>query len=330
MRNELKIGIIVLVAIALFIFGFNFLKGVNVLKNETKIYAVFDYNDGLLEASPLLVNGYKIGQINKLQLIQRDTSFKILATFILSEKISIPKNSIARLISQDLLGTKAVAIEMGNAKEFVTNGDTLKTAFQENLTNAVRAELQPLKEKISGLVGSMDSVVQIVNEIMNRDVRKNLIESFSSIKNAVIALEQSTGKINMLMDEQQGSIASIISRINSITKNISDNNDKIAGIIENFEVISDSIARSNIKQTIESTNKALSQANLLLDEITKGQGTAGKLINDPSLYNNLNKSAQDLDMLLKDLRYNPERYLHFSVLGRKTPLKPIPTDSTSK
>ena len=193
--------------------------------------------------------------------------------------------------------------------------------------SAVRAELQPLKEKISGLVGSMDSVVQIVNEIMNRDVRKNLIESFSSIKNAVISLEQSTGKINMIMDEQQGSITAIISRINSITKNINDNNSKIAGIIENFETISDSIARSNIKQTIESTNLALSQANVLLDEITKGQGTAGKLIHDPSLYNNLNKSAQDLDMLLKDLRYNPERYLHFSVLGRKTPLKPIPNDS---
>ena len=161
----------------------------------------------------------------------------------------------------------------------------------------------------------------------NRDVRKNLIESFSSIKNAVISLEQSTGKINMIMDEQQGSITAIISRINSITKNINDNNSKIAGIIENFETISDSIARSNIKQTIESTNLALSQANVLLDEITKGQGTAGKLIHDPSLYNNLNKSAQDLDMLLKDLRYNPERYLHFSVLGRKTPLKPIPNDS---
>lgn len=329
MKNELKIGIIVAVAIGLFIYGFNFLKGVNVLKNETKIYAVFKYNDGLLEASPLLLNGFKIGQINKLQLIRRDTSYEILATFILTEKISIPKNSIARLISQDLLGTKAVSIEIGNSSTPINNGDTLTTAYQENLTNAVRAELQPLKEKISGLVGSMDSVVQIVNEIMNRDVRKNLIESFSSIKNAVIALEQSTGKINTLMDEQQGAIASIIMRINSITKNISDNNDKISGIIENFEAITDSVARSNIKQTIESTNRALSQANVLLDEITKGQGTAGKLIKDPSLYNNLNQSAKDLDMLLKDLRYNPERYLHFSVLGRKTPLKPIPNDTTN-
>jgi phospholipid/cholesterol/gamma-HCH transport system substrate-binding protein len=329
MKNELKIGIIVAVAIGLFIYGFNFLKGVNVLKNETKIYAVFKYNDGLLEASPLLLNGFKIGQINKLQLIRRDTSYEILATFILTEKISIPKNSIARLISQDLLGTKAVSIEIGNSSTPINNGDTLTTAYQENLTNAVRAELQPLKEKISGLVGSMDSVVQIVNEIMNRDVRKNLIESFSSIKNAVIALEQSTGKINTLMDEQQGAIASIIMRINSITKNISDNNDKISGIIENFEAITDSVARSNIKQTIESTNRALSQANVLLDEITKGQGTAGKLIKDPALYNNLNQSAKDLDMLLKDLRYNPERYLHFSVLGRKTPLKPIPNDTTN-
>ena len=327
MRKEFKVGILVLVSIGLFFYGFNMLKGIDIFKKQTRLYAVFEKNDGLIEASPLLINGFKIGQINRLDLIRRDTAYQVMVTFLLNENVTIPNNSIARLISMDLLGTKAVSIEPGNSKALIKDGDTLRTAFQENLSSAVRAELQPLKEKISGLVGSMDSVVMVVNEVMNREVRRNLIESFTSIKNAVVALEQSTVRVNSLIGEEQGTIVAILTKINSITKNISDNNEKITRIIDNFEAISDTVARSNVRQTVENTNKALTQANLLLDEIAKGEGTVGRLIKDPTLYSNLNKSAVDLDMLLKDLRYNPERYLHFSVFGRKTKLKPIPGDT---
>ncbi|MFN5181530.1 MAG: MlaD family protein [Bacteroidota bacterium] len=327
MKKELKVGILVLVAAGLFFYGFNLLKGIDIFKKQVKLYAVFDKNDGLIEASPLLINGYKIGQVNKLELMRKDTSYQVLVTFLLNENVTIPKNSLARLVSMDLLGTKAVSIELGNSSTLIKEGDTLRTAFQENLTSAVRAELQPLKEKITGLVGSMDSVVTVVNEVMNHEVRRNLVESFTSIKNAVVALEQSTTRVNSLIGEEQGTIVAILAKINSITKNISDNNEKITKIIDNFEAISDTVARSNIKETIDNTNKALTQANLLLDEIAKGESTVGKLVKDPTLYNNLNKSAIDLDLLLKDLRYNPERYLHFSVFGRKTKLKPIPGDT---
>jgi phospholipid/cholesterol/gamma-HCH transport system substrate-binding protein len=325
-KKEFKVGLVVLISVALFVYGFNFLKGINVFKKETKIYALFEKNDGLMEASPLLISGYKVGQINKLDLLRKDTSYQVLVTFILNEDISIPKNSVARLISQDILGTKAVSIELGNGADVVKNGDTLHTAYQETLEQGVRRELQPLKEKIGGLVSSMDSVVTIVNEIMNRDVRNNLISSFESIKNAVIALDHSTHKIDTLITQNQGKIVSILNKINSITENISNNNEEITHIIQNFHNISDSLAQSNIRQTIENTNKALSQANQLLDQIAKGDGTLGKLMKNDSLYNNLNRSAQDLDMLMKDLRYNPERYLHFSVFGKKSKPRPIPTN----
>lgn len=330
MRKELKVGLLIIVAVGLLFYGYNILKGIDIFKKQTKLYAVFEKNEGLIEASPLLINGFKIGQINRLDLISRDTNYQVLVTFILNENVTIPKNSIARLISMDLLGTKAVAVEPGNSKTLIKDGDTLRTAYQENLSTAVRAELQPLKDKITGLVGSMDSIVTVVNEVMNREVRRNLIESFTSIKNAVVALEQSTTRVNSLIGEEQGTIVAILAKINSITKNLSDNNEKISRIIDNFEAISDTIAQTNIRQTIENTNKALTQANLLLDEVSKGESTIGKLMKDPTLYNNLNKSAVDLDMLLKDLRYNPERYLHFSVFGRKTKLKPIPGDTAKK
>ena len=82
--------------------------------------------------------------------------------------------------------------------------------------------------------------------------------------------------------------------------------------------------REALKNTIENTNHALMQANIILDKINRGEGSAGKLLKNDSLYLNLNKSAQDLDKLMKDIRINPDRYLHFSVFGKKN--KPIALD----
>lgn len=323
-NKELKIGLVVITALGLLIFGFNFLKGIDIFKKEIKIYALYSKNDGLMEASPLLISGYKVGQINKLDLIKSDTGYHVLVTFILNENISIPKNSIARLVSQDFLGTKAVSIEMGNDINYLLEGDTLETAVEEGMKEMVNKTIQPLKIKIDGLIGNLDSVVTIVNQIMNTNVRNGLIESFESIRNAVIALNHSSRNIDTLITMQQGRISDIITKINAIAENINNNDEKISNVIRNFSNISDSLAKSNIKNTIENTNHALMQANIILDKINRGEGSAGKLLKNDSLYLNLNKSAQDLDKLMKDIRINPDRYLHFSVFGKKN--KPIALD----
>ena len=323
-NKELKIGLVVITALGLLIFGFNFLKGIDIFKKEIKIYALYPKNDGLMEASPLLISGYKVGQINKLDLIKSDSGYHVLVTFILNENISIPKNSIARLVSQDLLGTKAVSIEMGNDINYLLEGDTLETAVEEGMKEMVNKTIQPLKLKIDGLIGNLDSVVTIVNQIMNTNVRNGLIESFESIRNAVIALNHSSRNIDTLITMQQGRISDIITKINAIAENINNNDEKISNVIRNFSNISDSLAKSNIKNTIENTNHALMQANIILDKINRGEGSAGKLLKNDSLYLNLNKSAQDLDKLMKDIRINPDRYLHFSVFGKKN--KPIALD----
>jgi phospholipid/cholesterol/gamma-HCH transport system substrate-binding protein len=124
------------------------------------------------------------------------------------------------------------------------------------------------------------------------------------------------------MSSEQRAIAAIIQKTNSIVTNIEKNNDKLSNVINNFSNISDSLAKANIKKTIEETNIALADANKILAQVNSGQGTIGKLIKNDSLYNNLNKSSEDLDKLLKDLRINPERYVHISVFGKKDRNKP--------
>lgn len=320
--KELKVGIVVAIAIALFIYGFNFLKGADIFNNQTRIYAVYPKIDGLIEANPLMVNGYKVGQVQKISLLRRDTSYQVLVTFLLSEDVQIPKGSVAKIISSDILGTKAVSVEFSKSTEMAVDGDTLQSAAEEDLKSSVNKQIAPLKAKAENLISSIDSVMQVVQQVLNANVRQNLITSFESIKNTIITLEHTTVRVDTLVTKEQYAIAAIINKLNSITSNIEKNNDKITNIITNFSNISDSIAKSNIKQTIENTNLALLQANTVLTQINSGQGTVGKLIKNDSLYNNLNKTAEDLDKLMKDLRINPERYVHISVFGRKDRKKP--------
>ncbi len=322
MKKEVKIGIIVLLAIGVFIYGFNFLRGHNLFNPQRKLFAVYPKIDGLLEANPLLLNGFKVGQVSKIELRDQDGKYDVLVTFFISSDVDIPANSTAKIVSSDLLGSKAVELVFSKKTDYVKDGDFLIGESEDDIKTSVNKQIAPLQKKAEQLISSIDSVMQVVTQVMNANVRQNLITSFESIKNTIITLEHTTYKVNTLLSKEQYAIADIIQKVSSITTNIEKNNEKLSNVINNFSNISDSLAKANVKKTIEETNKALSDANLILAQINSGQGTMGKLIKNDSLYNNLNKSSEDLDKLLKDLRINPERYMHISVFGRKDRNKP--------
>lgn len=322
MKKEVKIGIVVLLAIGVFIYGFNFLRGHNLFNPQRKLYAVYPKIDGLLEANPLLLNGFKIGQVSKIELREKDGVYDVLVTFFISSDVDIPTNSSAKIVSSDLLGSKAVELVFSKKADYVKDGDYLIGESEDDIKTSVNKQIAPLQKKAEQLISSIDSVMQVVTQVMNANVRQNLITSFESIKNTIITLEHTTYKVDTLLSKEQYAIADIIQKVSSITTNIEKNNEKLSNVINNFSNISDSLAKANVKKTIEETNKALMDANLILAQINSGKGTMGKLIKNDSLYNNLNKSSEDLDKLLKDLRINPERYMHISVFGRKDRNKP--------
>jgi phospholipid/cholesterol/gamma-HCH transport system substrate-binding protein len=320
--KEFKIGIVVVVAIAAFIWGLNFLKGSNLFTHKNYLYAVYPRIDGLIEANPLLVNGYKIGQINKISLVPSDSGYQVLVKFLLTEDVQIPKGSHARAFSSDLLGSKAVEVIYGNSPEFMKNGDTLVSESEQSLKASVDARIAPLQAKAENLIGSIDSVMTVVNAVLNKKTRENLDKSFESVRKAIISLEQTAYKLDDLIGSEKIKISSILSHLNGITSNLDKNGQKIDNILTNFSNLSDSLSKAQLKDAIDNADKSLQELNTMLTKINQGQGTLGKMIKNDSLYNNLNKSSEDLDKLLKDLRINPERYIHFSVFGRKDKNKP--------
>ncbi len=312
LSNEVKIGLLGIVAIALFIFGFNFLRGQDLFSNNKEIYVEYQHIAGIKVASVVLYNGFSIGKVSELSLSKRGT---IIATLNIQEDIDIPDNSVAKIVSQDLLGSKAIELMIGDSRSFINDGDTLNSDIELSLAESVNSQVLPVKAKAEKLLGTMDSILVSVQYILNPNFRSNIDKSFASIKRSIETLEVTASRVDTMVRFQSARLRTITTNIESITTNLKNNNQHISEILANVNQISDSLAKSNLLQTINNANKALADVAAITEKINNGGGSIGLLINDEKLYQNLNNSASDLDKLLIDIKANPKRYVRFSIFG---------------
>ena len=316
-NKEFKIGVVVTVAIGLLVWGLNFLKGENILSTKQYFYAVYHKIDGLVEGNPVQVNGFKVGQVGTVSF-HADKSGKVVVKFILGkETIALPRGTTARIISADLLGSKAVELMLAESDDIHISGDTLDSDIEADLQESFNATIAPLKLKAEELIGSMDSAVTIVQMILNEDARKNLGAGFESLKRSFDRFESASKNLDELISENKGRISSIFVNINGIAGNLNSKSTELSNILDNFSQISDSLAEANIAATLQSANLALQDLSVILEKINDGEGTMGMLINNDSLYNNLAGASLALDSLLSDVKDHPKRYVHFSLFGKK-------------
>jgi len=308
--NETKVGILAAVAIAILIIGYNFLRGNDVFSSENEFYAKYEKIDGLAISKPVLVNGYQIGRVSALTLLENG---QILVQFKVNPKYQIPKNTVARLESTDLLGSKAVIFDLGNSLNYAIDGDTLNANVQANLMEQV----EPVQKKAQAIVSKLDSVLTSVNLILNPDFQKNINRSFSSIAKTLETLESTSKTIDGAIGQEVKRIDVILANAESISNNLKNNNEKINQMVNNFGSFSKQMSETNMKQTIDNANKAVAELQVAVNKINNGTGSISLLLNDEKLYNNLSKSAEDLDKLMIDIKANPKRYVSFSIFGGK-------------
>ena len=308
--NETKVGVLASIAIATLILGYSFLKGNDLFSDENEFYAKYDRVDGLATSKPVLINGYQIGRVSSLKLLP---SGKILVQFKINPNYSIPKNTIARIESMDLLGSKAVVFELGDGNNFAESGDTLNSHVQTDLMDQV----EPIQKKAEQIIARMDSVLTSVNNTLNPEFQRNFDRSFVSIARTLETLEKTTKTVDGLVNDQSSKISSIMTNFESISTNFKNNNVKINTIMNNLDKVSDDLAKSNFTQTIAEANQAVLDLQVILNKVNSGNGTLSQLINDDKMYINLNNAAENLDKLMIDLKANPKRYVSFSVFGGK-------------
>lgn len=309
-KHEIKVGLFALIAVAMLIIGYSFLKGNDIFSQDNTYFAIYDRVDGLTESKPILVNGYQIGRVSKMDLLSDGrirTEFKVKRTY------GIPDHTIAKIASTDLLGGKAIVFELGEGPGFVQDGGELESGTIRNLMEQV----EPIQKKAEDIAAVLDSVLSSINNTINEDFQRNFNRSIASIANSLHSIEGITGQLNTLVGKEESRISSILANVESITDNLQENNHKINNLLTNLEDISDQVARANFAETILSTNKAMADFQSVVSRIENGEGSIGLLLNDEQLYDNLNNASKNLDELLLDMQARPGRYIHFSVFGRR-------------
>lgn len=328
-NNETKVGIITVFAVTILILGYSYLKGEDVFTDTVDIYAEYDQISGIKVSNPVLYNGFIVGKITDLVLSPQGT---IVARLTIKPELQIPENTIAKIVSQDILGAKAIVLYFGDSRTFIDEGDTLRTDVEMSLAESVNSEVLPVKQKAEKLLGTVDSILISIQYILNPNFRSNIDQSFASIKRSIETLEVTATRVDSMVKYQSARFKSISNNIESISTNLKNNNEKITNILQNVDQISDSLAKVNFIETINRANKALSDIAIITEKINTGQGTLGMLVNDDKLYINLTQSSKDLDKLLVDLRLNPKRYVSLSMFGgsNKKYKEPDTTSTSSK
>ena len=313
-RKNIIIGAIVLVTLFIFIWGLNFLKGLSLFKEEQKYHVVYNKVGGLEASTRMMLNGYQIGQVEEVKF---DTeTFKIHVSLVMSENIRIPLKSVARIVSSDLMGTKEVHLILYDTTAFHNFGDTILPDIEKELREEVNAQIYPLRQKAEMLMLSFDSVLTGVQSVFTKKTQEDLAMIFKNINLTIESLEKVAEDMTHFVHEEKDNISSIINNVDSISEVLTNNTGKLNGIFDNVAAFSDSLAQLDLTNTIREADMAFKNVRQITDKINDGQGSLGLLLNDTKLYENLDKASTELNLLLKDLRANPKRYVHVSVFGR--------------
>ena len=300
--KEIKAVLIILSGIFLFLLGYNFLNSTSLFKKENTLFALYENVEGLQVGTKVTVNGLSVGKVADIDFLPGTN--KILVSFTIRNDVVFSKNSVAELYEAGLIGGKSIAIHpvYDNYLKF-KSGDTLKSSVKPGLTDVVNQQIAPLQKKLEKVLSNADSLFSGVNNVLNSEGKNNLSTTLENLSSAVKNSDEFISRLNSISKNQNKNINRTIENLSMIT--------------ESLNKISDSLSQSSLKQTIYNFEQLSSNFNKVLMEIQNGNGTINKLIYQDSLYQNLKNSSKAIEILLKDLKSNPKRYVHFSLFGKK-------------
>lgn len=312
--NETKIGALTAIAITVLVLGFNFLKGKTLFGKSHTLYAKYTNVQGLATSNLVSINGLQVGSVYS---ITTDKNMKeILVNMNLTKDVNIPKNSIAT-INTDLLGVKTIVIHLGDSKEYLAKKDTIATQPTTGIFNEILSKFDPVLGQLRHAVTSVDSVLGNFNKILDPSAKHNIGSMLDNLNKTTANLITASASLNVLLNTQTGALAGTLNNLNSFTGNLANNNDKINGLVSNLDKTANNLSKLDLEKTLSILNTTIGDLKSTIGKLNSTSGTAGLLLNDTRLYNNLTATANKLNLLFDDLKTNPKRYVNISVFGKK-------------
>ncbi len=289
--RELWVGLLGILALLIIYLLINFFKGVNVLKEGKRFYVKFDNIGEIVNTSPIYLNGYKVGNVSNI-IYDFNSTDGVFVEINVDKRLNIPQGSYAE-VNNKMLGSSTISLLLGKGNKFVAPGDTISGY----LNGGAMQEAGNMLPQINAMLPKVDSILVSLNNILGNP-------SINRSVNNVELLTQELGKTTAML--------------NSLLKNeIPEAAEKLIRIEDNMLAVSSQLSEVDYKRMLATLEESATNLKQITEALSNGEGTAGMLLKDSTLYNNLNSTCAAATELLEDLKEHPKRYVHFSIFGRK-------------
>ncbi|MEX0944050.1 MAG: MlaD family protein [Balneolaceae bacterium] len=304
LSSEVKVGITVFLAVVVAIVGFRFMRDMPIFRASMQISATFDRADGISSGNLVYIKGVRVGSVNRITLLPTGT---VRISLRIDTDLPIPIDSEARLTSLGIVEGKSIVIELGSSTDYVQNGDEIRGLYAETMMEVLGQKGEEMGDDVSNTIGELNTFLKQLNETLDDETRTTLDETLSGARDAV-------GKISTILENKQDELDNAIDSgsrmLAQLDTLVTDSRPRVDSLMISIE---ESLAElESVRIELES---ATSNLNEILEKINRGDGTLGKLINDPSMYENLDSLTIELNTLVKGMNENPGRYLkHMSII----------------
>lgn len=291
---ELRVGLIVILAIAILVIGIIWVKGIRF--NQTRYtYTVIFPNVGTLKVGdPVSVSGVDKGKVKKIKLYQGD----VLVTLDLESDVVLKKDARFTVKNIGLMGERFIAVQTGYSDTLLDLSQPIRGDYDTGVSE-VMGRMGEMIGQLSRLVGNLEGALG------TKGSRESLMEIIKNLKkvsqNLNALLNRNKGKFNQTLDNLSYSSA-------ELKKIIDDNKQKLQTTVDNFGEAS--VKLDNIVTALDTISISLKK---LTSKIEGGEGTLGQLVNDTTLYEQIKKTTQHVDDLILDIKKNPKKYLKVTV-----------------
>ena len=304
MKREAKIGIFAVAMIIAAWAGIRFLKGFDIFGRNTVYYAAYDQVNGVQSASSVMMQGVKIGTVTGISF-DPQRSDKVILQLTIKRQYRIPSDSEAKIVSSSLMGAKAIEVTYGESDTYLEKGDTLRSSRNRDLMDMAGSELEFFKQKISQVTDELSLTLGNINRLLE--------ENGENISGTLGNLNNLSGDLAQLLDSEKSNLQEAVRNLTEFADMLGENAPRVDSIVGNLNDVTGELAEAEFARKL---SDAVGQVGSLLERIEAGEGTVGRLVNDPALYDSLTTAGSNLAALLADLKNYPGRYVHCSLFGR--------------
>ncbi len=301
LSKEVKTGILAICAILLFIFGYSYLQGTNLLEKNRTFFVKYDNVEGLAKSAPVTISGLVVGKVTNIDF--EDKKGGLVVEFTVENDFDFSNKSLVRIYSSGLIGGKSLGVFPDYSGEAVKNGDTLPGEIEAGMLDAVTSRLKPLEAKVNTTLTSLDSLLHSFNEVLNPRTQANLEETLATLNTTTKYFRSISKNMDELLDGNKEKLSATMTNLDVTTKN--------------FAKLSDSLAQISPGEMIREMEEMTKKLNAIVTSIDNGEGSVGKLLKDEKMYDNLEGASKQLEELLEDMKLHPKRYVHFSLFGKR-------------